>query len=116
MLFEQLSVIAPEYKNGRMLLATKDEIGFLSKFSGYRPVKGNYEGINNLFVDQPQGIVHFAGHGAVKKDSPGAAFSIELEDGALSPDEWKGKYRQIKLDKTRQTLFFFNACELGTSG
>ncbi|MBT8421361.1 MAG: CHAT domain-containing protein [Gammaproteobacteria bacterium] len=107
-----VAVIAPRYQVEALPWQTS-ELQTLKGITGYRRVSGQYHAIEDFFSKSPPGIVHFAGHGSVKKYIGGTyGYAIRLEDGELDLDVWKGL-----IPKQAQThpFFFFNACQVGLS-
>lgn len=106
----ELVVVAPEYARDP-LPSQQDELKALEAFAGYRRVPGNYAAVRELFNDLPNGIVHFAGHGEVRRSAEGAfEYSIRLEDGLLDLLAWRGF---AHAQEGRHPVFFFNACDVG---
>jgi CHAT domain-containing protein len=60
-------------------------------------------------LDLPDGIVHFAGHGAVRDEKGGEQFEILLEDSEMAPATWK----TLAAASHKHPFYFFNACEVG---
>lgn len=105
---DRLVVIAPSYKGARTLPGQQKELRALRRFRGYERLSGRLSSIRKLFSDVPQGIIHFAGHGAAgRKDF---SYSIRLEDADLDLMMWRG---MVSGWENNHPLLFFNACEVG---
>lgn len=109
----KLVVIAPAYGGGAGLPAQDEEVQTLEKFPDFVRLPGQVAELNRLFADPPQGIIHFAGHGAVKTTRRNIPeYSILLEDGALDLTAWRG---MTARQNGNHPFFFLNACEVGQS-
>jgi tetratricopeptide (TPR) repeat protein len=109
---EQVVVIAPQYKGESALAAQSSELSALQQFPGYSALGGDMEALRGLFQQLPQGMVHFAGHGAVAQQGGSPEYAILLEDGPLDLMTWRG---MTPLRQRHHPVFFFNACEVGQS-
>jgi hypothetical protein len=106
----RLVVIAPSYRGGHALPGQQKELRALRRFRGYERLSGRLSSIQKLFSDVPEGIIHFAGHGA--RGRKNFEYSIKLEDADLDLMMWRGMVNG--WDKSHP-LLFFNACEVGQS-
>jgi CHAT domain-containing protein len=89
---------------------TNDELKALSAFPEFAAVGGDYESVRILATHLPDGIIHFAGHGATRSQDGVPQFFILLQDQGLAPSTWQA------LENGRpgtHPLFFFNACDVG---
>jgi hypothetical protein len=105
----KLVVIAPHYAGSMALDAAQQEADSLRSHEGFENVKGDYTDVRALAADLPDGIVHFAGHGAVRDEDGGPQFAILLEDSELAPATWKS----LATASHTHPFYFFNACEVG---
>jgi TPR repeat protein len=105
----KLIVIAPHYAGSMALDAAQQEADSLRSHDGFENVKGDYSDVRALASNLPDGIVHFAGHGAVRDEAGGPQFAILLEDSELAPATWKSL---VNASRTHP-FYFFNACEVG---
>jgi TPR repeat protein len=105
----KLIVIAPHYAGSMALDAAQQEADSLRNHDGFENVKGDYSDVRALASNLPDGIVHFAGHGAVRDEAGGPQFAILLEDSELAPATWKSL---VNASRTHP-FYFFNACEVG---
>jgi TPR repeat protein len=106
----KLVVIAPHYAGSMALDAAQQEADSLRTHEGFENVKGDYNDVRALASNLPDGIVHFAGHGAVRDEDGGPQFAILLEDSELAPATWKAL---ATASRTTHPFYFFNACEVG---
>jgi TPR repeat protein len=106
---QKLVVIAPHYAGSMALDAAQQEADSLRNHDGFENVKGDYSDVRALASNLPDGIVHFAGHGAVRDEAGGPQFAILLEDSELAPATWKSL---VNASRTHP-FYFFNACEVG---
>ncbi len=105
-------VIAPVYRGAQQLASAGDELTTLKTMQGFTQVAGDYAAVRNLAMHPPQGIVHFAGHGAVTDEGGVPEFAILLEDSQMDPVTWQS----LEPPSTAtHPLFFFNACDVGES-
>ena len=81
----QSAVIAPVYRGTQQLASAGDEMTTLKKMQGFTQVAGDYATVRALAMHLPQGIVHFAGHGAVTDVGGVPAFAILLQDSEIDP-------------------------------
>jgi hypothetical protein len=108
---ETVSVIAPHYSGAQALSHQEEEVAALAKLNGYSKVSGTMDSSKSLFRNPPEGIIHFAGHGAIyNKGSKNETYAIVLEDGYLDLLAWNGI---VSLTPHSHPLFFFNACDIG---
>ncbi|MGA2755472.1 MAG: CHAT domain-containing protein [Terracidiphilus sp.] len=108
----QSVVIAPVYRGAQQLASAGDELTTLKTMQGFTQVAGDYAAVRNLAMHPPQGIVHFAGHGAVTDEGGVPQFAILLEDSQMDPVTWQS----LEPSSTAtHPLFFFNACDVGES-
>lgn len=106
----ELVVVAPGYSKDA-LPAQKIEMNALRNVPGYRELPGRFNELSGLFNKLPQGIIHFAGHGQVKRiGGEEFEYTIGLEDGALDSNTWR---KLIAPERRANPFFFFNACEIG---
>jgi hypothetical protein len=99
---QELVVVAPQYEGSRALPGQDEELETLRQFQGYHRLRGQRAEVKKLFESPPEGIVHFAGHGAVGPP----------EDGTLTLDDWRG---MKPSQSANHPFFFFNACDVGQS-
>lgn len=112
LLVRELVVMAPDYSGEERLTSQRDEVAFLSSLKGYRSAPGTFAGIQGLATSPPAGIVHFAGHGETTGASAAQRrYQLKLADGPLDSVAWRGLTRP---KYATPSLFFFNACELGS--
>ncbi len=109
---ERSVVVAPNYRGGQSLAAANQELKTLKKIRGFTQVTGDYVSVRQLVLHPPQGIVHFAGHGAVSHKDGVPQFAILLEDSEMDPATWQALGIS---DAATHPLFFFNACDVGES-
>jgi hypothetical protein len=109
---ERSVVIAPGYGGAQALTAANDELKTLKDKLGFMQVTGNYVSVRTLAGHPPQGIVHFAGHGRVLSQNGVPQFEIVLEDAEIDPGTWQ---TLASASTESHPLFFFNACDLGSS-
>lgn len=108
----QSAVIAPVYRGTQQLASAGDELTALKAIQGFTQVSGDYAAVRNLAMHPPQGVVHFAGHGAVTDAGGVPQFAILLEDTQMDPVTWQS----LQAPSTdSHPLFFFNACDVGES-
>ena len=106
------AIIAPVYRGAQRLASAGDELTTLKTMQGFTQVAGDYAAVRNLAMNPPQGIVHFAGHGAVTDEGGVPRFAILLEDSQMDPATWQS----LESPATAaHPLFFFNACDVGES-
>jgi tetratricopeptide (TPR) repeat protein len=106
-------VVAPAYKGAQSLAAANLELKTLKGLRGFSQIGGDYVSVRQLALHPPQGIVHFAGHGAVNQANGVPQFAILLENGEqMDPTTWQGLGSS---DAANHPLFFFNACDVGES-
>jgi hypothetical protein len=109
--FEELVVIAPQYQGKETLPGQNEEIRILESIRGYRRIPGQFDSIKALFERFPRGIIHFAGHGIIRRSEKGIAdYLIRLEDAELDVLAWRG---MIQGSTDQSPFFFFNACDVG---
>lgn len=105
------TLVAPTYAGRGVLPAQTAERASLLARPGAREAAGTFAGVAALFREPPQGIIHFAGHGAVRADGPGAYQQVVLlEDGELDLTTWRGL---VSSASSAHPFVFFNACEVG---
>ena len=108
---EKLAVIAPAYTGDRSLPAANAELHALERMSTFVKVRGDYDAVRQLASNPPEGIVHFAGHGAVLENGGVATFAILLENGRqMEPATWQDL---AGTKAATHPLYFFNACVVG---
>ena len=114
---EGLTLLAPSYSGADALPAQEAERRALLARTGAAEARATFGGLSALFADPPPHIVHFAGHGQVRREgaaSGGGAGSygqvVLLEDGPIDLLQWRGL-----LGRAREAppFVFFNACEVG---
>jgi hypothetical protein len=105
-------VVAPSYRGGQTLTAANQELDTLKTIHGFTQVEGNYAAMRQIALNPPQGIVHFAGHGAVYDKYGVPQFAILLEDAEMDPATWRSLGDAATAT---HPLFFFNACDVGES-
>jgi len=105
-------VVAPEYSGSASLKSAGDELQILEKTHRFKQVNGTYAAVREIAAHPPQGIVHFAGHGAVAEEHGVPSFQILLEDGTIDPPTWTSLQTSGNASRT---FYFFNACEVGQS-
>lgn len=108
----QSAVIAPVYSGAEQLASTGAEMATLKSMKGFGQVGGSYAAVRGLAMHPPQGIVHFAGHGAVADKGGVPQFAILLEDSEMDPSTWRAL---LPAGTGAHPLFFFNACDVGES-
>jgi len=106
------AVIAPVYHGAQQLAAASDELTTLKAMQGFTQVAGDYAAVRILAANPPQGIIHFAGHGAVTEVGGVPQFAILLEDSQMDPATWQSL---VSSSAGTHPLFFFNACDVGES-
>ncbi len=110
---KKLFVIAPENQQQASLPWQKKEIESLSQFQQFQKIPGTYTSVKNFFANNPGGIVHFSGHGMIKKNFDDVyEYSLYLESQALDLDTWKG---MIASRSNVHPLYFINSCIVGQS-
>ncbi len=108
---DRLSVIAPKYTGRLKLRYQLEEEKMLAQKRGYKSVGGKFLQVRELFTNNPQGIIHFAGHaGVLPTGSTFKDFALQLEDRDLNVQSWKGL---IPGRFKAHPFFFFNACHIG---
>jgi hypothetical protein len=105
-----LAVIAPNYEGAQALPAMSDELKSLSSLPEFIAIGGDYQSVRGLATHLPNGIIHFAGHGATRTQDGVPQFLILLQDVELAPSTWQAL---ISVRPETHPLFFFNACEVG---
>ncbi len=106
-------VVAPAYSGAQTLAAANQELDMLKSLRGFTQVGGDYASVRQLALTLPQGIVHFAGHGAVNQTNGVPQFAILLENNEqMDPSTWSAL---VGSSSGAHPLFFFNACEVGES-
>lgn len=112
LLVQELVVMAPDYGGEERLASQRDEVSFLSTLKGYRSTPGTFAGIQGIAQSPPAGIVHFAGHGeTIGTSAAQRRYQLKLTDGPFDSVAWRGLTRPRYA---RPSLYFFNACELGS--
>ncbi len=106
------AVIAPVYRGGLQLASAGKELTAIKSMQGFAQVAGDYASVRDLAMHPPQGIVHFAGHGAVTDQGGVPQFAILLQDSEMGPSTWQALGA---ADTGAHPLFFFNACDVGES-
>jgi tetratricopeptide (TPR) repeat protein len=109
---EHSVVVAPKYRSAQNLTAANQELATLKTIHGFTEVAGDYTSVRQLVGRPPQGIVHFAGHGAVSDMNGVPQFAILLEDSEMDPATWQSLGDSATGN---HPLFFFNACDVGES-
>jgi hypothetical protein len=104
-----IAAIAPAYKR-QQLKYQSQELKAISRLHGYTAVPAVLDGIKQLLSKPPEGIVHFAGHGAAQERPDATDYAIQLEDSVLDLNAWRGMTSPMD---TGRPLYFFNACEVG---
>ena len=111
-LYDELVAMVPEYGGGEALPAAKRELAALQSVNGFRKVPGRSASVAEVVQNPPNGVLHFAGHGSSKDgDGMSTLYALQLEDGAFDSLAFLGL--EGKRLRDRETLVFFNACELG---
>lgn len=105
-------VVAPQYAGAMQLADSKLELTTLLKTPTFQQVDGSYTLVRQIAANPPHGIVHFAGHGDVSQQNGVAQYQILLKDGAIGPEAWAALNT---TDSLAGTLYFFNACDVGTA-
>jgi len=108
----QSAVIAPAYRGSQQLPSAGAELATLRQMPGFTQVAGDYASVRALAARPPQGIIHFAGHGAVIDQGGVPQFAILLEDSQMDPATWQSLQPAAAA---AHPLFFFNACDVGES-
>ncbi len=108
----QSAVIAPTYRGAQQLASASGELATLKAMQGFTEVAGDYAAVRNLAAHPPQGIIHFAGHGAVTDEGGVPQFAILLEDSQMDPVTWQSL---VSSSTSTHPLYFFNACDVGES-
>ncbi len=109
----KLFVIAPDNQNQASLPWQQKEIDNLSHLQHYEKISANYKAVKYFFQTRPDGIVHFAGHGSVKKGFNDIyEYSLYLDNQELDLDTWKGI---IAARSDTHPLYFINSCIVGQS-
>jgi len=106
------AVIAPAYRGAQQLPSAGTELATLRRMRGFTQVAGDYAAVRSLAMHPPQGVIHFAGHGAITEENGVPQFAILLEDSQMDPSTWQSLQSQ---DSEAHPLFFFNACDVGES-
>ncbi len=108
----QSAVIAPVYRGAQQLPSAGAELATLRQMQGFTQVAGDYASVRDLAQHPPQGIIHFAGHGAVIDQGGAPQFAILLQDSTMDPATWQSLQ---STSAATHPLFFFNACDVGES-
>ena len=108
--YDELVAMVPTYEGAEALPALQRELGALKTVSGFRRVDGRSEALAKVVKDPPNGVLHFAGHGSTKSTGATTSYALRLEDGAFDSLAFVGLDNNFR---SRETLVFFNACELG---
>lgn len=110
--YEELVGLIPTYEGAEALPALKRERGALAAVKGFRQVPARSAALVDTMKRPPNGVVHFAGHGkATAQDGASTRYALQLEDGAFDATAFVGI--EGKGLRERETVVFFNACELG---
>jgi len=110
--YRELVAMVPEYGGDEALPATQRELAALNRVAGFRRVPGRAASMALVVSDPPNGVLHFAGHGAAQESRGEATrFALRLEDGTFDSTAFVGL--DDKRLRDHETLVFFNACELG---
>jgi len=105
-------VVAPQYAGAINLAAASTERDMLIHTPTFVPIEGTYAAIRYLAANPPHGFIHFAGHGAIRRQNGIAQYAILLNDGEIAPETWAS----LETSTTAPgTIYFFNACEVGES-
>ena len=105
------AVVAPTYAGRQALAAQGSERASMLALPAAAEVAGTFAGVSAFFHEPPQGIIHFAGHGAVRAEAPGDYQQVVLlEDRELDITTWRGL---IGPDASAHPFVFFNACDVG---
>jgi hypothetical protein len=105
-------VVAPEYAGALKLVATASEREMLAHTPTFVPIDGTYAAMRYLAANPPHGFIHFAGHGAIRRQNGVAQYTILLNDGEMAPETWAS----LKTSSgSSGSIYFFNACEVGES-
>lgn len=105
-------VIAPVYRGAQQLPSAGEELATLRQMQGFTQITGDYAAVRGVALHPPQGIIHFAGHGAVTDENGVPEFAILLEDSQMDPITWQSLGPPAAAT---HPLFFFNACDVGES-
>jgi hypothetical protein len=106
-------IVAPTYSGAQILSSANQELLTLKNIRGFSQVGGDYKSVREIALHPPQGIVHFAGHGAVSVKNGVPQFSILLENSEeMDPATWAALGAS---NAANHPLFFFNACDVGES-
>ncbi len=110
--YRELVAMMPSYDGAEALPALQRELAALQGVSGFRQLPGLSASVASVVADPPNGVIHFAGHGTAES-SAGAStrYALRLNDGPFDSTAFVG-LENNRL-RQRQTLVFFNACELG---
>ena len=107
---EKINAIVPSYSNNAALPFQDRELKFLSAYRGYNRLQGSKAAVLQSMQAGVSGILHFAGHGAAARSAGGIPlYLVELEDGSLDPETWKG----AAAPSASNLIIFFNACDVG---
>lgn len=110
--FRELVGMMPNYEGDDALPAVQRELAALNKVPSFRRIPGVAASVAAVFKDPPNGVLHFAGHGTAQgPDDTSRRYALRLEDGAFDSTAFVGI--DGKKLRDRETLVFFNACELG---
>ncbi len=108
--YDELVAMVPTYEGAEALPALQRELGALRGVSGFRQVDGRSDALADVVQNPPNGVLHFAGHGSTKSTGATTSYALRLEDGAFDSMAFQGLDNNFR---SRETLVFFNACELG---
>ena len=110
LVLKELVVIAPGYEGAAALPSQRAEVRKLSGLAGFRSVPGRFADLKALFANFPDGIIHFAGHGAIQTRAGVAEHFVRLEDHDLDLSTFRG---MTVRRGARHPFIFFNACDIG---
>jgi tetratricopeptide (TPR) repeat protein len=109
----EVVLITPRYAGTLVLPNQQKELNALQSIAGYRHVPAKYDQLGELFGNYPSGIIHFAGHGVVRRSTTGTMeYVILLEDSELDLMTFRGL---TAYEPRNNPFVFFNACEVGQS-
>lgn len=110
--YQELVAMMPTYEGEEALPALKRELTALEAVRGFRRVAGRASEVASVVRNPPNGVLHFAGHGSATRSSGASTqYAMRLEDGAFDTLAFLGI--EDKRLRERETVVFFNACELG---